>query len=283
MTTSVIGPDVERLIRLALPRLRTATGVESAIGGPVSRGGRRLVITSLDTMLTPVFLGQVFSPGMGVNGKALQLGRPVAVNDYLGSTRITHQFDAKIRQEDLRSIFAVPVPVGGHIQAVLSGGLRSGGPLGERVLDAAVSVAATLAREIAIEQEVARRLQAIEQQRQRSEQRGLTTDDSRQIYEELLSIASSISDRLVSDRLLVMCDRMALALEPPAMSGPHLTGRERAVLVEVARGRTNQEIADQLAIMPTTVKTYLQNTMRKLGTRNRVETIQAARRAGVLA
>lgn len=283
MTTSVTGPDVDRLIRLALPRLRRATGVESAIGGPVSRGGRRLVITSLDTMLTPVFLGQVFLPGMGVNGKALQLGRPVAVDNYLASTRITHPFDAKVRQEHLQSIFAVPVPVGGHIQAVLSGGLRSGEPFGDRVLDTAVSIAAALGREIAIEQEVTRRLQAIEQHRQRMERRGLTADESREIYEELLSIASATGDSLLSDRLLVVCDRMALAVEPPATHGPYLTGRERAVLAEVALGRTNQEIADRLAIMPTTVKTYLQNTMRKLGTRNRVETIQAARRAGVLA
>ena len=283
MTTSVTGPDVDRLIRLALPRLRRATGVESAIGGPVSRGGRRLVITSLDTMLTPVFLGQVFLPGMGVNGKALQLGRPVAVDNYLASTRITHPFDAKVRQEHLQSIFAVPVPAGGRIQAVLSGGLRSGEPFGNRVLDTAVSIAAALGREIAIEQEVTRRLQAVQQHRQRMERRGLTADESREIYEELLSIASATGDSLLSDRLLVVCDRMALAVEAPATHGPCLTGRERAVLVEVALGRTNQEIADRLAIMPTTVKTYLQNTMRKLGTRNRVETIQAARRAGVLA
>lgn len=34
--------------------------------------------------------------------------------------------------------------------------------------------------------------------------------------------------------------------------------------------------------MPTTVKTHLKNVMRKLGTRNRVETVTAARRAGLL-
>ena len=283
MTTSVTGPDVERLVRLALPRLRTATGVESAIGGPVSRGGRRLVISSLDTMLTPIFLGQVFSPGMGVNGKALQLARPVVVDDYVGSARITHQLDAKIRQEHLRSIFAVPVVVRGQIRAVLSGGVRSGEPLGERVLDRAVPVAAALGREIAIEQEVTRRLQAIEQRPQGSEQRGMPADGLREICEELRSIASATGDRVLCDRLLVVCARMTAAAEPPATHGPRLSGRERAVMVEVALGRTNQEIADQLAIMPTTVKTYLQNTMRKLGTRNRVETIEAARRAGVLA
>ena len=34
--------------------------------------------------------------------------------------------------------------------------------------------------------------------------------------------------------------------------------------------------------MPTTVKTYLRNTMRKLGARNRVETVHLARSASLL-
>jgi DNA-binding NarL/FixJ family response regulator len=54
------------------------------------------------------------------------------------------------------------------------------------------------------------------------------------------------------------------------------------VLTRIALGHTNIEVAEQLSIMPTTVKTYLKNTMRKLGTRNRVETIHAARCTGLL-
>ena len=54
------------------------------------------------------------------------------------------------------------------------------------------------------------------------------------------------------------------------------------MLAAVAVGRTNSEVADELSIMPTTVKTYLKNAMRKLGTRNRVETIHAARCADLL-
>jgi LuxR family transcriptional regulator, regulator of acetate metabolism len=61
-----------------------------------------------------------------------------------------------------------------------------------------------------------------------------------------------------------------------------LTDRERQVLAAIARGRTNQEVAAELSIMPTTVKTYLRNTMRKLGARNRVETVHLARSAGLL-
>ena len=43
------------------------------------------------------------------------------------------------------------------------------------------------------------------------------------------------------------------------------------MLVTVARGRTNAEIADELHISLSTVKTHLTNLMGKLGARNRVE------------
>ena len=50
-----------------------------------------------------------------------------------------------------------------------------------------------------------------------------------------------------------------------------LTDREEEVLVTVARGRTNAEIADELHISLSTVKTHLASLMAKLGYRNRVE------------
>ena len=43
------------------------------------------------------------------------------------------------------------------------------------------------------------------------------------------------------------------------------------MLVTVARGRTNAEIADELHISMSTVKTHLASLMGKLGVRNRVE------------
>jgi DNA-binding NarL/FixJ family response regulator len=39
----------------------------------------------------------------------------------------------------------------------------------------------------------------------------------------------------------------------------------------VARGRTNQEITDELAVSLSTVKTHLASMQGKLGVRNRVE------------
>jgi DNA-binding NarL/FixJ family response regulator len=58
---------------------------------------------------------------------------------------------------------------------------------------------------------------------------------------------------------------------PPGQPVPPLTGREEDVLVTVARGRTNVEIAQDLHISLSTVKTHLASLMDKLGTRNRVQ------------
>ncbi len=50
-----------------------------------------------------------------------------------------------------------------------------------------------------------------------------------------------------------------------------VTAREEEVLLAVARGLTNTEIADALHISLSTVKTHLASLMAKLGARNRVE------------
>ncbi|MEJ3744583.1 response regulator transcription factor [Actinomycetes bacterium KLBMP 9797] len=58
---------------------------------------------------------------------------------------------------------------------------------------------------------------------------------------------------------------------PPAQPVEALTGREEQVLAAVARGRTNSEVADELHISLSTVKTHIASLMTKLGARNRVE------------
>jgi DNA-binding NarL/FixJ family response regulator len=59
--------------------------------------------------------------------------------------------------------------------------------------------------------------------------------------------------------------------EPPQPPLEPLTSREEEVLASVARGWTNHEIADDLHISISTVKTHLASLMRKLDARNRVE------------
>jgi DNA-binding NarL/FixJ family response regulator len=74
----------------------------------------------------------------------------------------------------------------------------------------------------------------------------------------------------VTARLLATFSRPG-AGRPPAQPVEPLTEREEQVLVTVARGRTNAEIADELHISLSTVKTHLASLMAKLAARNRVE------------
>ncbi|MCA9665571.1 MAG: response regulator transcription factor [Myxococcales bacterium] len=79
-------------------------------------------------------------------------------------------------------------------------------------------------------------------------------------------IAPSITARLLETFARA---RPGKAAPQPALEP--LTEREEQVLVTVARGRTNAEIADELHISLSTVKTHLASLMSKLGARNRVE------------
>ncbi|MEU8244906.1 response regulator transcription factor [Nonomuraea sp. NPDC048916] len=58
---------------------------------------------------------------------------------------------------------------------------------------------------------------------------------------------------------------------PPVRPIEVLTDREEQILVTVARGRTNNEIADEFHISLSTVKSHIASLMAKLGARNRVE------------
>jgi DNA-binding NarL/FixJ family response regulator len=61
-----------------------------------------------------------------------------------------------------------------------------------------------------------------------------------------------------------------------------LTEREREVLVEVARGRSNGEIAQQLSVSDATVKTHVGRILAKLGVRDRVQVVVFAYEAGIV-
>jgi DNA-binding NarL/FixJ family response regulator len=58
---------------------------------------------------------------------------------------------------------------------------------------------------------------------------------------------------------------------PRAQPIEPLTEREEQILATVARGRTNSEIAAELYITLSTVKTHIASLMAKIGARNRVE------------
>ncbi|MBG6237594.1 DNA-binding NarL/FixJ family response regulator [Mycetocola sp. CAN_C7] len=62
-----------------------------------------------------------------------------------------------------------------------------------------------------------------------------------------------------------------------------LTEREREVLLLVARGRSNQHIADELTISPHTAKTHVNRIMTKLHAHDRAQLVILAYESGLLA
>ena len=52
-----------------------------------------------------------------------------------------------------------------------------------------------------------------------------------------------------------------------------LTDREREVLIEIAHGLSNQEIADKLFISLPTVKTHVAHILSKINARDRVQAV----------
>jgi DNA-binding NarL/FixJ family response regulator len=61
-----------------------------------------------------------------------------------------------------------------------------------------------------------------------------------------------------------------------------LTDREREVLVLVAQGMSNAEVAGQLVMSPATAKTHVSRILARLGLRDRAQLVIAAYESGLI-
>ncbi|MBW3095332.1 response regulator transcription factor [Bifidobacterium sp. 64T4] len=95
----------------------------------------------------------------------------------------------------------------------------------------------------------------------------------RTVYQGNAIIAPSATKRLI--------EKMTTAGLPAANAQPvytdpeldELTDREREVLIEIAQGLSNQEIADKLFIGLPTVKTHVAHILQKINARDRVQAV----------
>ena len=68
---------------------------------------------------------------------------------------------------------------------------------------------------------------------------------------------------------------------PRPLASP-LTRREHEILAEVARGLSNQQVADRLFVSVSTVKTHLKSVYAKLEVERRTQAVDKARRLGLI-
>ncbi|CAL9613392.1 response regulator transcription factor [Streptomyces sp. NPDC057838] len=261
-------------VRNALLRLRRATGLPVAFGG-LLEAGRQMRISELSGTATHALRSLVVTSGTGLGGKTVALSRPCVVTDYSASRQISHEYDAPVAAEGLRSVLAVPVVVRHRVRGVLYGALRTAQPLGGRMLDAAVEAARDVERALVVRDE-ARALAA-------GGGAGAGWEQVREAHAALRALAPRIADPGLRAELLGACALLAadsgVAGDAPRV---RLAPREVDVLACVAAGATNAVAAERLGVTAETVKGYLRSAMRKLRARTRGEAVVAARRAGWL-
>lgn len=82
--------------------------------------------------------------------------------------------------------------------------------------------------------------------------------------------------------LSTLLDQQFRAVAAPPASYLGLTDKEREVFAAVARGLSNQEIAGQVFLSESTVKTHVGAILRKLGLRDRVQIVVFAHEHGLV-
>jgi DNA-binding NarL/FixJ family response regulator len=107
--------------------------------------------------------------------------------------------------------------------------------------------------------------------------------------EDLVTAIRTVAagEAVVAPRILKrLLDRFADSLPDPSATPPKaldsLTEREREVLVQVARGLSNAEIAKALSVSETTIKTHVGHVLTKLGLRDRVQAVVLAYETGLV-
>ncbi|GAA0604393.1 helix-turn-helix transcriptional regulator [Sporichthya brevicatena] len=267
-----------------LYELKQVTGAEITFGGTRAGEGSPAVLSTFVGTKTEALRGVQVELGRGLGGKAMAVGRPIHVRDYSTARGITHDYDAAVKKEGLHAILAVPILSRAGASGVIYAGLRRPELISERMMDRAVAVARRMEYEAAVTAEVNRRLAELTSAMQApapgADQR------LRDVHAELgliRSTATGTTRQLIDDLMHRLAGTLRTSgQEEEADRVVTLTPRELDVITQVAIGCSNAEAGERLGVGESTVKSYLHAAMRKLGARNRVEAVTAARRAGLI-
>lgn len=275
----------EQLVARAVGELARRTRFPVAFGGLEHDGA--VHVTSVTGTRTRSLDGLVVKAERGLGGRALVEKRPRLAVDYRSARGITHDYDRAVLGEGIATLFAVPVIVRGDARGVLYCGSWSQSALSDVVMRPAVGVAAELATELLVRQEVRRRVSTMRPPTvAASALSAAAREELRESYAELRSIAASVDDPAVRGRLAKLESRLAALSqdgEPQRVASDiHLSPREIDVLACAGIGATNAQIAETLSLKEVTVKSYLQAAMAKLDASTRHAAVATARRAGLL-
>jgi len=98
---------------------------------------------------------------------------------------------------------------------------------------------------------------------------------------EVVAAGEALLHPRVTRRLIERFAALPAERSPRAAQDDGLTGREREVLVEVARGLSNQEIGERLHLGYGTVKTHVSHLLTKLDCRDRAQLVMHAYESGL--
>ena len=269
---TVLRPRDSDAVRAELRGVATDAGLPVLFGGEVH--GDTLLITELVGTRTSGLRGLAVRSNSGLGGASMVAGRPLSVSDYRSAMSITHDYDGPVLTEGIRSVLAVPVVVDGRARAVLYAAQRASAPIGGLAADLMLASARRLSRELAIRDEVDRRVRLRE-----AVPASAPNEQVRAVHAELRRLAAA-AEAPSPEQLRALADQLA-GTSPPLQGAP-LSGRELDVLAQVALGCTNAEAAERLSLKPETVKSYLRSATAKLGARTRFEAVSKARLSGLL-
>jgi DNA-binding CsgD family transcriptional regulator len=257
---------VEKLLPERLDRLRRVTGIPVAMGGTTRRdsNGTRLVLGRLVGTTGRSLNGLVVHTGRGLGGRVMRRLAPFAVDDYVSTSEISHEYVPAVEPERLTSVMAVPVLVCGEVVGVLYGAVRDQRPIGDRALRTAVVVADQLQRDV--------------EARLSDEPAGPEWPDA---LADLATLIRDTTDPELRARLALIHEQLTGRAERDEEKSV-LAPREIDVLRLVDDGSTNLEVAARLGLSEETVKAYLRSAMRRLEVHNRTAAAHRARLMGLL-